>query len=56
MKAETGKLETALWIEALLSGAVWLLRVSEGESQGMQWRWREEGKLLDSLQQQSDLI
>lgn len=40
MKAETGKLETALWIEALLSGGGWLLWVSEGESQGMQWRWR----------------
>lgn len=56
MKAETGKLETALWIEALLSGGVCLLRVSEGESQGMRWGWGEEGKLLDSLQQQIDPI
>lgn len=56
MKAETGKLETALWIEALLSGGMWLLPVSEGESQGMRWGWGEEGKLLDSLQQQIDLI
>lgn len=56
-KAETGKLETALWIEALLSGGEWLLWVSEGGVTGDAAEMGGgEGKLLDSLQPQSDPI
>lgn len=41
MKAETRKVETALWVGALLSGATWPLWVSGEESLGMSWEGKE---------------